>query len=449
MNDSYQIIKSRKFLVDTISHLEHNIKRNATDADIKLVMDCIKKLSINTVKSNSIKEVMNIVLNTVISEIQLKQCSDNSIDVHEMLKKNLGKTVVEDYDDSDEEDKKDNVEISVERFFGIKDIATLVKKIKEPINSVNRAYFLLDTRYRMLENDGREYFKWSHINNITTSQGTFNSIGDIGDIISIKLMQLRIPSVKSATTPYNRISILIHELQSQSFITHENNNYHFIGMPDEKNKNVDWIEVKLNDFAHGEYRFNKPITTIETFTISLASPIEPIVFEPDRDIGVAAFGPNTTITFQNDVNLKDGDIVYINYTIINKNSYKCIQLLNALAGIAIITTFNTITIPINTTEIIPFTLTGLCSIEQNSKLLVGINTSFNSEVIHGDCLYIGNTPVIVDIVDNTNITLKENFSGDSVTDVHVLKNNIISNNMNVYFGSRRILFNMEATYLSS
>ena len=227
INNTYDIIHSQSFLINIVKKIETLVKHDLSDSEEDLVINCINKVPIHILNTSPIERIVNIITDTVISELNREHSIRNDIDTHEMMKKQISKKIA--YPDDNYKDTSNNIEVNVETLFGIKDVATLIKKINEPISSVNTAYFLLDTRYRVLENDGSTYFKWCHMNNITTAQGTFNSIGDIRDIISIKLMQYRIPKVPSAITPYNRISLLIHEFSAQAFMAHENVQYHFIG----------------------------------------------------------------------------------------------------------------------------------------------------------------------------------------------------------------------------
>jgi hypothetical protein len=447
MSNNYDLINSSDFLVVVISKVESIINRELSNMEEDIIISCIKQIPRHTIQTNTIERTLALIIDISLSDLRRNHCNINEVDTHEMLKKNLGRTIAE--TDDEYKDTTTNVEVNVETFFGIKDISTLIKKINEPISSVNTAYFLLDTRYRSLGNDGTTYFKWYHVNNIMVSQGTFNSIGDIRDIISMKLMQYRIPNVESANTPYNRISVLIDEFSSQSFIAHEHKRYHFLGCREDKGSDDKWIEVKPNDFCHGEYKFNNPITTINTITISLGSPLETIIFKPDRVIGNIGFGLTTTITLPNVDNIDIDEIIYItDYKTINELSYKCVEELNNTRGLKVIsTTPISITVDINTIILQPTILTGICTV-LNSNILTGTGTSFTSELIAGDRLYIQGSPyIVVSIISDTELLMSLPCLLSGV--VTVTKNNIITNSIDVYFGSRRIFFSLEATYLSS
>jgi len=454
-NKINNIIDNPTFILSIVSKIEKTIRREILDTEIDLIVECSKKLPNNVFNLYEVNEIMDIVSNTVISEIQLINKKASDIDIHEILKKNLGKTIGE-IDNDCIDDKTKNTEVNIECFFGIKDFATLVKKIKEPSRGVNSAYFMLDTRYRMLENDGTKYFKWNHINNMTRTQGTFNSIGNIRDIISIKLMPFRIPKVKSADNEYKRISLLIHELSPQSFIVHEDRRYHFLGLLCNKNPSNKWLEVDPKDNFGGEFKFNKPITHLDTITISLASPLEDITFDTDRLTGnIVSYSNPTIIEFPINHNIDDGDNIYItNYKAFNPNNNNSVisQINNITGLVATVISPNSISVSVDTSSL-KFNITGTISATL-SNIIIGNGTLFLTELNIGDKLIINDgitniSVVINSIKSNTELSIIDVYSGLSGNGFTAEKNNIISNNCYVYFGSKRIFFSMEVVYLSS
>lgn len=448
------LIKSPTFLLHIVSNIEKTIRRELTDTEENLVIDCIRKIPSNVSDSSTVDDIKKIIANTVLSELQLSHANNNEIDMHEMLKKNLGKNICVDFDECDNKDTSGNVEVNLESFFGIKDFASLVKKINEPVSSVNKAYFVLDTRYRILTNDGTKFFKWGHINNLVRAQGTVNSIGNVRDIISMKLSQFRMPSVKSAKTPYKRISILIHELEPQSFVAHEEMRYHFLGNIDEHNPAPGWMEIDPGENCGGEFKFNKSITHLDTITISLASPLEPVIFDPDRADGrITTYGNPTVIEFPNNHNLLDNDIVYISaHTSINsKFDSNVLSAINSKTGlVATYVSQTSITIPVDTSQL-NFILVGTVSPAVASTIITGVGTNFSGELHVGDRITINdgdNNPsfIIKSIQSINELTITTPYTGSGGT---VTKTNAVSDNISVYFGSKRIFFTLELTYLSS
>ena len=92
-NDSSNLIKSPQFLLSIVSKIETMISRELSDGEDDLVIACIKKVPINIYESHSTNELMDIIANTVLSELQFSHCQVNEVDTHELLKKNLGTTV--------------------------------------------------------------------------------------------------------------------------------------------------------------------------------------------------------------------------------------------------------------------------------------------------------------------------------------------------------------------
>ena len=192
-------------------------------------------------------------------------------------------------------------------------------------------------------------------------------------------------------------------------------------------------------------------------TISLASPLEPVVFDPDRACGViTSYANPTVIEFPSNHNLLNNDIVYISqYTSVNPSmDGNILRSINISKGlVATVTTPKEITIPIDTSSF-KFTLTGLVSPTVASPTLNGIGTDFIGELHTGDKIIITDGTdnpsfIVKSIQSNTVLTLTTPYNGVAGVGFTVEKNNTISDIISVYFGSKRIFFTLEATYISS
>ena len=170
---------------------------------------------------------------------------------------------------------------------------------------------MLDSKYRVLENDGTTYFKWIFANNMFRRQGTCNSIADIKNIKSIKIMPFRMPNTTNANNDYKRISIFIKEFSAQSFIAHENKQFHFMMRIDDLYSNKNWLEITSEGYHDGEYRFNKLITTLDTITICFGSPLDDIKFNKDRAYATVLCGDTTKLIFEAPHNCNTGDYVCV------------------------------------------------------------------------------------------------------------------------------------------
>ena len=187
-------------------------------------------------------------------------------------------------------------------------------RILNPESQHKKNHILLDSRYRIFtEQSSNEIikFSWNYIQKSqSTIDGSVNIIGNTRDIVALRIFPFRIPYTQSADNKYQRISVFIEELGSQSFIGHEQRKFHFML---NTTIDTDFINVgtDLDDQAY--FWFEKPITTLDTLTISFGNPLEQIVFERDRDFcGIDYFiiAPLTQITTEKIHNLSNGDRVY-------------------------------------------------------------------------------------------------------------------------------------------
>ena len=421
-------INSHAFLMRVIQNIEGQIKRGLTDKEENLVINYVKNTSHAYFDGFPVDKIIIILTNAVIEELHLNHCAENVVDMHELLKESLGDPTGQEtaIQHKLKQESGKMIEVNIDSIFGLHDMSTVVKKMNEPVSSVNNAYFLLDSRYRILGNDGTEFFKWGHINSLVRAQGTYNSVGNIRDIISIKIMPFRIPAVASAITPYNRISTLIHELCPQSYVAHEERRFHFIGNVVTRPGN--WLEVQSDDFSDGEYKFNKPITHLDSMTLTFGTPLEPITFDKDRLLGtITSYASPTVIEFSENHNLTAGDTVYIDsFTTINPNvDVNIIGSINSSSGnIATITSPTEITIPVDTSSVIS-ALTGVVSppsavlsgtsiATNNSTSISGVGTTFSIDFSIGDYIEIQNddtNPIfkVVSIASNTQLSIDSTY----------------------------------------
>ena len=70
-NKINNIIDNPTFILSIVSKIEKTIRREILDTEIDLIVECSKKLPSNVFNLYEVNEIMDIVSNTVISEIQL------------------------------------------------------------------------------------------------------------------------------------------------------------------------------------------------------------------------------------------------------------------------------------------------------------------------------------------------------------------------------------------
>jgi hypothetical protein len=320
------------FIISIIKIVEQYIRRKLTDIEENNVINLIKNIPPGYLSGLPHDKLKVIIIDTVIEDLNLKFCEMENIDVHEILKQTISKKNIS--DNLVRKEENGQVIISkIDSFFGIRDITELIKTINEPGVTVNKVYLLLDSRYRFLENDGTDYFKWGCISNYVRSQGTVNFIGDLKDIIGIHMSNFTFPSIKDEDVfKYNRVSILVSEFESQSFIGHEDRRFHFMAQPIELD--TGHVEMDTRTLGRSEYHFNDSIVSLDTITISFGNPLERIKFDKDRLDGCFCINGNLLlIQFDENHNLKSGDYVYTEHYKINKNSTlekKYINLINII-----------------------------------------------------------------------------------------------------------------------
>ena len=95
ITNPYDIIHSRSFLINIVKKIETLVKHDLSDSEEDLVINCINKVPNHILNTSSIERIVNIITDTVISELHREHCMSNDIDTHEMLKKQIGKTIAD------------------------------------------------------------------------------------------------------------------------------------------------------------------------------------------------------------------------------------------------------------------------------------------------------------------------------------------------------------------
>jgi hypothetical protein len=412
--------KLSTFTNTIIKSIEKKIQRQITIDEENYIIEEIK----NTPKDHFYNYSSNVIANNVIDNttkyIYSNFYKNNNVNTHELLK-----NIIDPTNNFDKPENNDN-DVNLRSIFGYTDIATIVKKVNEPISSINSSHMYLDTRYRELDNDGTTFFSWGHINNLVRNQGTVNTIGNIRDIISMNIMSYRMPAVASAITPYNRIAVTIDEFIPQSFVAHEQRRFHFICKIDSQVGN--WLEIISDDFNKGVFKFNKPVTHLDSITIRFGSPLEPIIFDKDRLPGTITYANPTVIDFSENHNLTTNDIVYIDTFDVNnvpRNITVRSTIKSINGNVATVVNPTQITIPTDSSSIVSvltgtitapsITPAGNVNVVINTDNITGLGTNFTVNFVVGDYIQIQNNvnnPIlqIKSIQSNTNLTLETNYT---------------------------------------
>lgn len=219
-------------------------------------------------------------------------------------------------------EKPDNTVLS--ELMGIKTSEEMVR-VLNPGSLYKKNYFILDSRYRSNEGSNNlsksiDKFIWDFNLNSQPSDNnsSVNVIGNMRDIVSIRIYPFRVPYSPLLDNEYKRVSLLIEEMSSQAFVAHEQRKFHFmLGSDIDSN----YLNLHTNKFNDGFFYFEKPITTLEKISITFGNPLESVSFPIDRcnyKVDNTSIAPLTKITtyYTNNLDvfphgLTNGDRVYL------------------------------------------------------------------------------------------------------------------------------------------
>lgn len=217
-----------------------------------------------------------ISTNVNIKEMQKQLMNDeNPMDVaHEMEKTVTYKTFK----------KQSKTSVQISDFMGINDIPTL-QLMFNPESLYVHYYVCMNTNNRLVEEDEGgggviTKFKWNYAPTKDVRSGYAVSSGDIRNVVGIRMYQPRIHYLAGMDNTANRVSILIEELQTQSFVAENGHRFHFLLRPDIENRGLtgDYVELSTEDYEDAIFKFRKPITEFDTLTISFGDPFTVLSF---------------------------------------------------------------------------------------------------------------------------------------------------------------------------
>lgn len=223
---------------------------------------------------------------------------------------------------------------NVQQIFGQSNFNSVIAALN-PSGATRKNYILFDTRYRSQDTDGVTSFGWNFLSNSNVNTpGAINSLGDVKNVTAIKVYPIKIPYMDVlVNNSYNRVTMLINEFSGQAFIGQEGRKFHFIFESE-----VDENMIKLTPLPHptGIFEFAKPISSIDTLTLTFGMPLESVTFDPDRGAATVQYTNPAQFTMTNNMphNLQTGDQVYIsgftsNNTVVD---YTAINVVNAING---------------------------------------------------------------------------------------------------------------------
>lgn len=294
---------------------------------------------------------------------------EQSVDIKEFMKMHIGTTSEQDssYDvpeqksmlssfrsfKSRREGITTGTETIISQLVGL-DTSEKIRRSLNPQSNLRQNYIIFDSRYRVKTYGSISAFQWNFVQNLTLADGSVNIYGSLRDIVALRVYPLRIPYVLAGDTAQERISLNVVELSPQGFVAHENRRFHFLFKTTVAGN---WIDCQPFNFNDGYYRFNKPVSRLDTLTLTFGDPLKQIQFDADRSNYQIAYGVLvTTITTDIDHNLITGDKVYFeDFTTTNPVAdADLIKFINGPDGFYITFIAPTIfTIPLDTSSLAP------------------------------------------------------------------------------------------------
>lgn len=310
---------TKEFMMKIIKNIKQTIedvqKRNLTPSEIDYIISYVRAKDPRKLQGKNLNRVSYDMAQEILEDIYKHNCEEQQADIHELLKRQIGQSSETGFS-SDPRGVGESAPTVIPNIVGINQVLGKsssygIRSILNPQSLVSYAYLMLDSRYRVLDTDGTTEFSWNYVSNATTQQGTVNSITKFRDVISIRIMPLRIPYTSyldSTTRLYQRASVYIQEFSAQSFVAHENRRFHFLMSATNDSR---WINLQPENFNDGVFRFDSPITAVNSLTISFGNPLEQVIFDIDRTTCTFSYGGTTTITTSVAHNLSTGDRIYL------------------------------------------------------------------------------------------------------------------------------------------
>ncbi len=165
-------------------------------------------------------------------------------------------------------------------FMGINDLNEL-KMLFNPESMYVHYYLVLDSDYRDTTEENSAAitkFTWRYAPTQYTGTGFCNSVGVIRDIIGMRMYQPAVPPLAAMNTSAQRVSILIEEMKSQAFIGENGRRFHFLLRPNFSTPVGNNLELSTEDYNDGIFNFRKPITKVDSFTLSFGDPLNILTF---------------------------------------------------------------------------------------------------------------------------------------------------------------------------
>jgi len=175
-----------------------------------------------------------------------------------------------------------------------------------------KAYLCLDSFNRRLDSDNQStVYSWYYTEYRSTTPGFVTTTAPLSNITSIRLYQPSLPAWSQLNST-GRVSIYFREFGIYAYLAANSQPYHYLLRYSTSVVSNRFVDLNLEEFNNGIFIFQKPITKLDTLSVSFGDPSNTVIFKNDRDTGtVTAYGATTRFTMSQPHNLVTGDVVYI------------------------------------------------------------------------------------------------------------------------------------------
>jgi hypothetical protein len=457
-----KLFSNKQFIEALYKGIQSRLKRPLSNGEKKYLQDMLRQEIPYKYRNKDPSEVLKGYTLALVDKFKQNSCTYDRIDTHELNKSQMG--LNGDISLSDFGDQAANSfsirasndassgNVAVSSLLGITNFSSILASIS-PSTSIKAEYITLDSRYRSLDNDGTQFFKWNAVYDNSDIQGGFNINQRVRDVVAIKCFPIKMPYVATADNDYGRITMVYNEFLSQAFVAHENTKFHHVFASDVQDR---WIHLRAHNYNDGIFRFATPLTQLASLTVSLSSPLQPIIFDQDRQtMTVSDYVTNQKTYFTSSArhNLETGDLVYITgFSTRNVSSdAPIIGNVNNQYGnkITYINDF-TFYIDVDCTSIYEQG-TGTVSVTNGSANLTGIGgTTFIDLFSIGDHISVNGEDLIVQsILSQSSLITTTPYNSITGTYIYFIDNRIPGLRTPVYFGSKRLFMNFEISYIDS
>lgn len=169
---------------------------------------------------------------------------------------------------------------SVTTIFGTSDTKKL-QLLVNPKSLYKTEYIVLDSANRDFVPTQPTIMKWRYSSDAQYSQGVVTTVDKLRDIVGMRIQTISTRNTYRYLFSQPLYTLQIQEFAAQSFIAHDNWRFHFAFRPTYDTRQgtdvISSLYSVLKPLNDGYFWFEKPITEVNSFTITLSNPLTPII----------------------------------------------------------------------------------------------------------------------------------------------------------------------------